>query len=99
MSYTVRLNDWWCDCEEFQALRLPYAHVVVCLTCHLQLTTFIDPIYSLQYILKAYGVEFHPVQNEDYWFTYVGPNFIPDPPMCHKESGRPTTNRIHNEID
>ena len=20
MSYTVRLNDWWCDCGEFQAL-------------------------------------------------------------------------------
>jgi len=49
--------------------------------------------------LKAYEVEFHPVRNEDYWSTYMGPNFISDPHMRCKESGRPTTNCIHNEMD
>ena len=48
MSYTIRLNDWWCDCWDFQALQLPCAHVIaVCSACHLQLKTFVDPIYSL----------------------------------------------------
>jgi len=100
MSYTIRLNDWWCNCGEFQALLLPCAHVIdVCSACHLQLTTFVYLIYSLQYILKAYEVEFHSVRNEDYWSTYMGLNFIPIPYMRRKESGRPTTNRIHNEMD
>ena len=99
-SYTVRLNDWWCDCGHFQALRLPCRHViVVCSSCHLQMTTFIDPVYNLHTIRKAYQVEFHPVRNEDYWSTYTGPNFIPDPHMRRKNSGRPITTRLHNEMD
>jgi len=28
MSFTVKLNERWCDCGEFQALRLPCAHVM-----------------------------------------------------------------------
>nr|XP_007152220.1 hypothetical protein PHAVU_004G111700g [Phaseolus vulgaris]ESW24214.1 hypothetical protein PHAVU_004G111700g [Phaseolus vulgaris] len=81
MSYTIRLNDWWCDCWDFQALQLPCAHVIaVCSACHLQLKTFVDPIYN-------------------YWSTYMGPNFIPNPHMHRKETGRPTTDHIHNEMD
>ncbi|XP_068466322.1 uncharacterized protein [Phaseolus vulgaris] len=43
--------------------------------------TFIDLVYNLHTIKKAFPVEFHPVRNEDYWSTYIGPNFIPDPHM------------------
>jgi len=28
MSFKVKLNEWWCDCGEFQALRLPCPHVI-----------------------------------------------------------------------
>jgi len=52
------------------------------------LSNFIDPVYSLDYINKAYQVQFHPLRNEDYWSTYTGPNFILDPQT-----------RIHNEMD
>ena len=100
MSYTVRLNDRWCDYGEFQALWLSCAHIIiVCLTCHLQLTTFVDSIYNLQYILKAYEVQFHLFWNQDYSSTYMRLNFIPDPYMHCKKLCRPTTNRIHNKID
>jgi len=35
MTYTVKLNEWWYDCGEFQALHLPCSHViVVCSFCH-----------------------------------------------------------------
>jgi len=65
-SYTVKLNDWWCDCDHFQALRLPCCHVIfVCSSSHLQMTTFIDPIYKFHTIRKAYQVEFHLVRNDD----------------------------------
>jgi len=99
-SYTVRLNYWWCDCGHFQALQLPCRHVIaVCSSCHLQMTTFIDPVYNLHTIRKTYQVEFHLVRNEDYWSTYTGPNFISDPHMRRKNLGRPITTSLHNEMD
>jgi len=64
MSYRVKLNEWWCDCREFQALNLPCPHVIaICSFCHLQLGTFVSPVYSLNNISKAYEIQFHPVQN------------------------------------
>ena len=78
----------------------PCRHViVVCSSCHLQMTTFIDPVYNLHTIRITYQVEFHPVRNEDYWSTYTKPNFIPDPHMRRKNSGRLITTRLHNEMD
>jgi len=53
---------------------------------HLQPLTFVDPVYSLQNIFKAYEVHFQPVQNEDYWSTYIGPNLMLDPHMRHNKS-------------
>ena len=100
MSYKVKLNEWWCDCGQFQALKFPCPHViVVCSFSHLQLATFIFLVYSLRNILKAHEIQFHPVQNQDYWSPYTGPNMIPDPQMRKGKARRPTTNRIHNDMD
>ncbi|XP_014503102.1 uncharacterized protein LOC106763420 [Vigna radiata var. radiata] len=100
ISYKVRLNELWCDCGHFQATRLPCHHVIaVCASSHIPLTQVIDPVYSLNNIYKAYEVQFHPIQNEDYWSAYTGPNFIPDPHTRRKASGRPSTKRIPNEMD
>jgi len=55
MSFRVKLNDWWCDGGHFQALRLPYHHVIdVCSFSHIDLITYIHPVYSLYNINKAY---------------------------------------------
>jgi len=57
ISFTVRLNDWCCDCGHFQTSRLPCHHVIaVCSFSHMPLTNFIDLVYSLDYINKAYQV-------------------------------------------
>jgi len=53
---------------------------------------------SLNNILKAYEIHLHPVQNQDYWSPYTGPN-ISDSHMRRSKAGRPTTYRIHNEMD
>jgi len=29
MTYIVRLNEWWCDIGEFQAIRVPCPHLIV----------------------------------------------------------------------
>jgi len=48
MSFTVKLNEWWCDYGEFQALRLPCAHVIaVCSYSHLDFKMFVAPMYTL----------------------------------------------------
>jgi len=100
ISFTVKLNDWWCDCGHFQVVRLPCHHViVVCSFSYINLTTYIHPVYSLYNISKAYEIQFHPVQNKDYWFTYPRPNFILDPNMRRRVPGRPPITRIHNEMD
>jgi len=83
-TWTSLLFEWWCECGEFQALHLPCTHVmVVWSSFHLQPSTYIDPVHSLQNIFKAYVVQFQLVQSEDYWSTYIGPNLIPIP-TCDK---------------
>jgi len=57
MSFTTKLNEWWCDCGEFQALRLPCTHVmVVCSYSHLDFTMFVASAYTLHNIFKAYEI-------------------------------------------
>ena len=100
MSFTVKLNDWWCDCGHFQALRLPCHHVIiVCSFSHVDLTSYIHLVYSLYNINKAYEIQFYPVKNKEYWSTNTGPNFIPDPNIHRRVWERLPTNRIHIEMD
>ncbi|KAF1889901.1 hypothetical protein Lal_00025231 [Lupinus albus] len=98
--YTVRLNQYWCECGEFQSLRLPCSHVIAtCSSMNLDYRQFISPIYRLDNLLKVYGREFEPIGNEEYWPHYSGPMFIPNPLMRRNRTGRPKTSRIHNEMD
>ncbi|KAF1892195.1 hypothetical protein Lal_00036554 [Lupinus albus] len=65
--YTVRLADNWCDCGEFQSLRLSCSHAIAtCASLALDCGQFISPIYRLDNILKAYEYEFQPIGNEQY---------------------------------
>jgi len=96
MSLTIKLNDWWYDCGYFQALQLPCHHIIVVyFFSHIDLTTYIHLVYNLYTINKAYELQFHSVKNIDYWSTYTGPNFIPDPNICRRTPKRPPTTRIH----
>ncbi|KAF1868712.1 hypothetical protein Lal_00036150 [Lupinus albus] len=98
--YTVRLNQYWCECGEFQLLRLSDSHVIAtCSSLNLDYRQFISPIYRLDNLLKVYGREFEPIGNEEYWPDYSGPMFIPNPLMRRSRTGRPKTSRIHNEMD
>ncbi|KAF1892745.1 hypothetical protein Lal_00042638 [Lupinus albus] len=57
--YTIKLTENWCDCGEFQSLRLPCSHAIVtCSTLNFDCGQFISPIYRLDNILKVYGLEF-----------------------------------------
>jgi len=100
ISFTVILNDWWCDCGHFQASRLPCHHVIaVFFFAHMPRTNYEDywSTYTGQHIQVQISIP--PFYYEDYWSTYTGPNFNPDPQTRRKASRRPTTTRIHNEMD
>ncbi|KAF1899239.1 hypothetical protein Lal_00019363 [Lupinus albus] len=74
--YTVRLNQYWCECGEFQSLRLSCSHVIAtCSSMNLDYRQFISLIYRLDNLLKVYGREFEPIGNEEYWPHYSGPMF------------------------
>jgi len=55
-----------CECGEFQAPRLPRAHMTVCSYSYLNFSLFVVPVYTLYNILKAYEIQFHRVQNQNY---------------------------------
>ncbi|KAF1866232.1 hypothetical protein Lal_00024231 [Lupinus albus] len=56
--YTVILMQSWCDCGEFQSLRLPCSHAIAtCASLNLDYEQFISSVY---------GHEFQPIGNEEY---------------------------------
>ena len=80
MTCTVKLNEWSCDCGQFQALRIPYSHATAtCAFYNLSYDDFVDPVYKLKNIFKVYQHHFHSLGSEDTWPKYLGPHFMPDP--------------------
>jgi len=59
----------------------------------------VAPVYSLHNIFKAYEVQFNPIRNQDYWFTYTGQTLLLDSMMRQHQSGKPSTQRICDEMD
>ncbi|RZB41147.1 Lysine-specific demethylase JMJ25 [Glycine soja] len=100
MACTVKLNEWSCDCGQFQALRLPCLHAIAaCVFCNLNYDDFVDPVYKLENIFKVYQHHFHSLGSEDTWPQYLDSYFMSDPSKRRLTSGKPTTTRIHNEMD
>ena len=89
MTCTVKLNEWSCDCKEFQALWIPCSHVIAtCASCNLNYDNFVDPKYKLENIYKVYQHHFHSLGSEDKWPQYLGSYFILDPSKRRETSGR-----------
>ncbi|KAL5132855.1 Protein PHYLLO, chloroplastic [Glycine soja] len=82
------------------ALRLPCLHAIAtCVFCNLNYDDFVDPVYKLENIFKVYQHHFHSLGSEDTWPQYLGSYFMSDPSKRRLTSGKPTTTRIHNEMD
>ena len=97
--YKVNLNDRTCDCGEFQAERLPCAHVfAACAKVSVDPSQFVDRIFRLETLMNIYNSGFHPIGDEAHWPAIVGPRIVPNPSMV-RASGRPKSSRIRNEMD
>ncbi|XP_016755178.1 uncharacterized protein [Gossypium hirsutum] len=67
-SYGVDLRNRRCECEMFQALRYPCAHVVAaCATYSLNVEQYIDDVYTLERTLRIWGNEFPVLRDISTW--------------------------------
>ncbi|KAE8656976.1 hypothetical protein F3Y22_tig00116997pilonHSYRG00720 [Hibiscus syriacus] len=49
----VNLQERWCDCGFFQALKYPCSHVIAaCSHSHLDYKNYVDPVYQLSQVFK-----------------------------------------------
>ncbi|RZB41317.1 Lysine-specific demethylase JMJ25 [Glycine soja] len=54
MACTVKLNEWSCDCGQFQALRLPCLHAIAaCVFCNLDYDDFVDPRVRVWFYIRS----------------------------------------------
>ncbi|XP_017636023.1 uncharacterized protein LOC108478111 [Gossypium arboreum] len=99
--YRVDLRNRQCECEMFQTLRYPCAHVVAaCATYSLNTEQYIDDVYTLERTLRIWGNEFPVLRDVSTWEVQP-PAFemLPDRSLRRRIKGRPTTTRIQNDMD
>ncbi|KAL4369270.1 hypothetical protein GQ457_05G030160 [Hibiscus cannabinus] len=100
-SYRVNLEDKWCDCGYFQALKSPCQHAIAaCSNSRRDYKNLVDPVYFLHSVCKVYEMEFPAIGSETEWHgNQTWPTILPDPQIRRNKSGRPTSTRIHNAMD
>ncbi|KAK8552490.1 hypothetical protein V6N12_041083 [Hibiscus sabdariffa] len=58
-SYRVNLEEKWCGCGYFQALKSPCQHAIaVCNNSRRDYKNLVDPVYFLHSVRKVYEMEF-----------------------------------------
>ena len=80
-KWEVNLNDHYCQCGKYSALRYPCSHIIAtCGYVSMNYYQYIDVVYTNEHILKAYSAQWWPLGNEaaippsdDAW------TLIPDP--------------------
>ncbi|KAH1209247.1 hypothetical protein GmHk_15G043828 [Glycine max] len=59
MTHTIKLNEWWYDCVDFQALRLPCSHIIVVdSSCTYILTCLLIPCTSCKTFTRLMNFNF-----------------------------------------
>jgi len=64
---TVKLDEWWGDCDNFQKLHTPCSHIVVaCKHIHHEYKNYIHLMYMLESMSNLYKGLFGELGNESY---------------------------------
>ncbi|XP_050280767.1 uncharacterized protein LOC126721750 [Quercus robur] len=98
-SHEVNLMDRTCRCGKWQNRKIPCSHAIKALQ-HLgqDATTYIDPCYSLNNVIRTYSHAFVVPKSESLWRDVNGPKWVPNPNLL-RGKGRPVVSRIRNEMD
>ncbi|XP_016173526.1 uncharacterized protein LOC107616035 [Arachis ipaensis] len=86
--------------ERLQALHYPCCHAIACCAqSWLDLSIYVDEVYTMQKVFRAYQMGFVPPIPEGLWPPYDSPTVISDPSLRHCRDGRPRSTRIRNNMD
>ncbi|KAK4263348.1 hypothetical protein QN277_028771 [Acacia crassicarpa] len=95
----VDLINRKCQCGRFTARRYPCSHVLaVCKMEKLNHYSYVDPVFTVQYISQVYAAHWNPIGNELLIQQGEGPTVIPNVTLT-RTKGRPKSTRIQNEMD
>ncbi|XP_061346563.1 uncharacterized protein LOC133292200 [Gastrolobium bilobum] len=98
-TFWVNLNDGKCQCGKFQAFKISCSHVIAsCKKVALDVEQYVDPVFSVNSIMRVYSYPFLPIGSEDRIPPHPRPKLVPDVSMMRGQ-GRPKSTRIRNEMD
>ena len=98
-SYEVRLQERTCSYGKWQNIRIPCSHAIkVCDALNNDSTTYIHPLYSLDYGLNTYSHAFVVPKSKSMWRDPIRPKWLSNPALL-RAKGRPMKSRIRNEMD
>ena len=88
-----------CDCGKWQNIKIPCLHTIkVFQSLRVDLTSYIDPCYSLDNAIHTYSHQFVVPKSESLWREVSDPRWVPDPNLLQAKS-QPVKSRIRNEMD
>ncbi|RVW99497.1 Serine/threonine-protein phosphatase 7 long form-like [Vitis vinifera] len=99
-TYHVTLQTGSCTCNKTLLLGFPCSHILVACHCRaIDFRQFVQGYYTTRAYLSTWAPLFYPIFDELEWPQYNGPIIVPSDSMKRLTSGRPTSSRLHNEMD
>ncbi|XP_027364296.1 uncharacterized protein LOC113871400 [Abrus precatorius] len=87
------------EASSHQAYRYPCSHVIAaCVTVSIDFWQYVDPVYTLQYVVNAYSSQWWPLGNEANILQNDEWKLLPDQDRA-RGKGRPEASRIRNEMN
>lgn len=98
--YKVNLIYRWCDCEKFQAYRVPCSHVIVACSMVCQDTyVLLFDVSMVANLLGVYNTSFPILSYDEYLPTYEGDKICHNPIMRRNRKSRPVSTRTRTKMD
>ncbi|XP_065627551.1 uncharacterized protein LOC136066726 [Quercus suber] len=81
-NHEVHVFARTCDYGKWQNIKIPCSHAIKVLQgLHLDVTSYIDPCYSLDNTIHTYAHQFVVSKSESLWRDVRGPRWVPDPQL------------------
>ena len=98
-SHEINIVARTCGCGKWQNIKIPCLHTIkVFQSLRVDLTSYIDPCYSLDNAIHTYSHQFVVPKSESLWREVSDPRWVPDPNLLQAKS-QPVKSRIRNEMD
>uniref|UniRef100_A0A803QJI4 SWIM-type domain-containing protein n=1 Tax=Cannabis sativa TaxID=3483 RepID=A0A803QJI4_CANSA len=91
-SCTVRLNEGYCICGQWQARGIPCLHAAACInTTRADISDYCSPYFTTEMWKKSFEGIMHPIPDESIWPEFNDEKLLP--PLVRRPPGRPKKHR------